>query len=67
MSVEESGNVRRAAAWRKRRAEAGESQVTVWLETRQIETLDQLVLSGLAKNRSEAVAHVVRNFGQKEV
>ncbi|MGV1754800.1 ribbon-helix-helix domain-containing protein [Agrobacterium sp. CG674] len=62
MEIEENGNARRAATYRKKRIAAGESQVTVWLNADLQDKLDSLVSAGKFKNRSDLIAHAVAQF-----
>jgi hypothetical protein len=65
MSVDENGNARRAAIYRKKREAAGESQVTVWLRQELQTKLDALISTGKFKNRSDLIAHAVEVFEGK--
>ncbi len=66
MNVEENGNARRAATYRKKREAAGESQVTIWLD-RDLQTkLDGMISSGRFKNRSDLIATAVREYELSE-
>lgn len=62
MNIEENGNARRAATYRKKREAAGQSQVTVWLDRELQNKLDALVSAGKYKNRSDLIAHAVKVF-----
>lgn len=62
MNAHTSGGVRRSALYRQKREAAGELQVSVWLDQSLRDKLDDLMKSGLFKNKSDLIALALREF-----